>query len=435
MTIFNKNQRFFNCILTFLLAIAVQFIAASPVRAAELVIDSQPTDFAGQVGDNARFSVIANGDSLHYQWQYCHANGTVWASSSQTGNTTNTVNVPMTEKRVGQKYRCVITDGSGNTLTSQSAEIKIDDSFAITEQPVSVTIAEKQTAVFRVSAIGENVSYQWQYKSTRENAGWKSCSTTTGHETPTISVAAYSYRNGYQYRCVVMSEKGSRITSEPATLIIAYSTAEDLHITSDPEDAAVNTGENAIFRVSAEGTDLAYQWQYKSAKSNSWKNSTSLTQGYNTPELTVVGTSGRNGYQYRCVVTNVSGHSVISKAVILTVTVAETIIIGKQPDCADAIPGENGTFCVTATGNDLTYRWQYCKEAENVWKDSSQPGYNTEVLSVQATIKRNGQKYRCIIKDAYGSQVITDVATLNVYEVDSLPGNDGECSLPIIWGE
>ncbi|MDD6987572.1 MAG: hypothetical protein PUI53_10000, partial [Butyricicoccus porcorum] len=71
----------------------------------------------------ATFTVEAEGENLSYQWQYQNAGSNSWQKSSQTGNQTDTVCVPITAKRDGQKYRVVITDGDGNTLTSNAATL------------------------------------------------------------------------------------------------------------------------------------------------------------------------------------------------------------------------------------------------------------------------------------------------------------------------
>ena len=41
-------------------------------------------------------------------------------------------------------------------------------------------------------------------------------------------------------------------------------------------------------------------------------------------------------------------------------------------------------------------------------------GYNTDTLTVTATIARNGYKYRCIVSDSYGNETISETATLTV---------------------
>ncbi|MCQ2439614.1 MAG: DUF2634 domain-containing protein [Oscillospiraceae bacterium] len=81
-------------------------------------------------------------------------------------------------------------------------------------------------------------------------------------------------------------------------------------ITAQPEDAIVNANENAYFTVTAEGEGIAYQWQYKSATGTTWADTTLV--GNKSRRLTVAATSGRNGFQYRCVL-SAGGVTVVSE--------------------------------------------------------------------------------------------------------------------------
>ncbi len=88
-------------------------------------------------------------------------------------------------------------------------------------------------------------------------------------------------------------------------------------VTANPAQQAVILNETARFSVKAEGSNLQYQWQYSLANEEKtnlaewpWKNIPAGTEGYggiNGPELTVKATKERNGYFYRCAVTNGGG--------------------------------------------------------------------------------------------------------------------------------
>lgn len=89
-------------------------------------------------------------------------------------------------------------------------------------------------------------------------------------------------------------------------------------ILEQPQDNSGSVGDLVPFSITAIGTGLTYQWQYK-ATSN-WNNSSSATAGYNTDTLQVAATAARNGYQYRCVVTDGNGNTTTSEAATLTVS-------------------------------------------------------------------------------------------------------------------
>lgn len=72
------------------------------------------------------------------------------------------------------------------------------------------------TAQFSIEAVGDGLTYQWQYLSNASGATWKN-STSTGYNTPSLSIEVTSTRIGQGYRCKVSSGNDT-ITSEPANI-------------------------------------------------------------------------------------------------------------------------------------------------------------------------------------------------------------------------
>ncbi len=276
-----------------------------------LAITTQPSDYTGAVGDTATFTLEAAGTGLTYQWQYQNVGTDFWQNSSQSGNKTATLSVPITEKRNGQKYRCVVTDASGNTVTSDEAVLRVDSELAITTQPSDYTGAVGDTATFTIEAAGTGLTYQWQY----QNVGtdfWQN-SSQSGNKTATLSVPITEKRNGQKYRCVVTDASRNTVTSDEAVLRVDTG----LVITTQPSDYTGEVGENAVFTIEATGTGLTYQWQYQNVGTDFWQNSSQ--SGNKTNTLSVPITEKRNGQKYRCVVTDVSGNSVTSDTAAIVV--------------------------------------------------------------------------------------------------------------------
>ena len=186
-------------------------------------------------------------------------------------------------------------------------------------------------------------------------------------------------------------------------------TASKPVIKTQPESATAAEGGTANFRVTAGGSGLSYQWQYRTGTAGSWKAATAT--GNKTAVLKVPATNSRNGYQYRCVVKNAGG-TVYSKAVTLTVTPAKPVITG-QPESATAAEGGTANFRVTAGGSGLSYQWQYRTGTAGSWKAATATGNKTAVLKVPATNSRNGYQYRCVVKNA-GGTVYSKAAVLTV---------------------
>ena len=134
--------------------------------------------------------------------------------------------------------------------------------------------------------------------------------------------------------------------------------------------------------------------------------------GNKTDTLSVAATVARNGYQYRCKITNTDGYIVYSAPATLylmpTVTTApadQTVTIGD--------------YAIFSVGIDLddalvTYEWQYSRNSGESWSKTSAAGCDTATLTgIQATANRNGYMYRCKIYGSDGKTYIyTDAVTL-----------------------
>ena len=77
-------------------------------------ITTQPTDFEGDLGDTATFSVVAT-NVKSYRWQFSSSGGQTWANTGTTGYTTDTINLVINEARLGYVYRCKI-EGLDNSV-------------------------------------------------------------------------------------------------------------------------------------------------------------------------------------------------------------------------------------------------------------------------------------------------------------------------------
>ena len=187
----------------------------------ELLITSNPEDFIGSVEETATFAVEAEGTDLTYQWQYSNANQNIWRTSFMTGNNTDEISLPVESYRDGQKYRCVITDGEGNTVTSETASVKIgaaEGAPEIMQQPESYSGDVGDTAEFAIKANGENLTYEWQYCNADSNI-WRK-SSMEGNQTNTVSVPVWNFRERQKYRCVVTGKSGRITISDVVTVSV-----------------------------------------------------------------------------------------------------------------------------------------------------------------------------------------------------------------------
>ena len=366
------------------------------------VITTQPKSRTAAAGSTVKFTVAASGDDLTYQWQFKAPGTSTWNNSSMTGAKTATLTVEATAARNGQQYRCVVTN-SYRSVTSEAATLTVLSKPAITTQPKNVTVAEGATAKFTVAATGGGLSYQWQYKSF-DTGKWVD-SGMADAKTPSISVEATAIRNGREYRCIVTNEAGS-VTSDVAKMTVKAAPA----IATQPKSVTTSPGKTVTFSVVARGAS-SYQWQFKAPGTDTWNNS-GMT-GAKTATLTVEATAARNGQQYRCVIKNSYGTTTSDAA---KLTVLSKPAITTQPQSIKAAYGDVVKFTVAATGGSLTYQWQYKSPGSSTWKDSGMTGAKTATLKVTAEKARNGQQYRCVVKNSQGS-VTSSAATLTTASI------------------
>ena len=181
------------------------------------------------------------------------------------------------------------------------------------------------------------------------------------------------------------------------------------YIKTNPVDYSGNTGEKATFSVSTKVSGVSYQWQYNNG--SGWKNSNST--GYNTSTMSVKVTDARDGQLYRCIIIDKSGTKTVKVASdAAAIHTAFDGKITKQPSDFSGLIGKKATFTVETEGSNLTYQWQYNNGSG--WKNSNSTGYDTASMTVKITEARNGQLYRCIIKNSNGKQIISDEAKIIV---------------------
>lgn len=94
-----------------------------------------------------------------------------------------------------------------------------------------------------------------------------------------------------------------------------------------------------------------------------------------------------------------------------TTVVQPTLKITQHPQDQTGNVGDTATFTVKAEGDGLSYEWQYSTNGTN-WYKSGFTGWDTDTQPVEINTFRNGQMYRCVVTDAHGNTVTSDIATL-----------------------
>ncbi len=415
-----KKRMISGCLLALILVLMLGLCANA---AGEITIVGEPEDIAARIGQTGSATVVAESDSaLSYQWYFKSVNGTEWKVSGMSGAKTATISVPVTEKRLGQQYKCVITSADGATAETVAVMVCVAEPsvIRIDAQPTDIVAALGKTgsATVLASSDGAALNYQWYFKSVN-STDWK-VSGMSGAKTATISVPVTSARIGQQYKCVITTTDGGRIETEAIKVAKAAPTV--ITIEEQPTEMKAKLGQNATATVrasAANGAALSYQWYFKSVNGTDWK--VSGMSGAKTATISVPVTSARIGQQYKCVITTADGGRAESDAVTIGQSAPSVITVIAEPDDLYAFIGQNGTATVEAstdTGAAVSYQWYYKPVKSETWQASGMGGSKTATITVPVIRARIGQQYKCVLTTADGGRAETAVVT--VYEKPDL---------------
>lgn len=99
-----------------------------------------------------------------------------------------------------------------------------------------------------------------------------------------------------------------------------------------------------------------------------------------------------------------------------TVTLGRELLIIEHPQDVTTLAGSDASFTVAASGGrqPYTYQWQQQDEKGN-WVNLT--GANEAELKLSAvTMKMDGMKVRCVVRDSGGNEVVSDTAKLVVWQ-------------------
>ena len=181
-------------------------------------------------------------------------------------------------------------------------------------------------------------------------------------------------------------------------------------IETQPADWEGDETGRAEFTVTAAGgtEPYTYQWQYKTASGN-WKDRSGATE----KDFSILA-KGREGMEFRCVVTDADGNIANSDSAKI-IYAAPKLIIETQPADWEGEESGRAEFTVAAANGTepYTYQWQY-KTASGNWKDRADA--NAKDFSILAK-GREGMEFRCVVTDADGNIAYSDSAKIIYVEV------------------
>lgn len=378
-------------------------------------ITQQPGEAAAVLGEKVSVSVEAVGDSLKYQWYYRDTGAKNFSRSSIKEST---YTITMTEARASREVYCVVTDTYGNRVVTDTATLRlaVNEKLEILTQPVSADAAPGEKATVFVEAKGDALKYQWYYR----DAGAKTFTKSTIKENVYSITVKDSNANRVLY-CVITDAHGNQVITDTVSMIVV----DELAITKQPCDAAAVLGEKVSVSVKAAGYPLKYQWYYRDAGAKNFSRSSIKESTY-----TLTMTEERANREVYCVITDAYGNTVTSETVRLLLAVNEELEIIKQPVSADSKPGEKATLFVDAKGDALKYQWYFRDVGANDFTKSS---IKESVYSITVKDTNANRLVYCVITDAHGNKVTTDI--VNLIHVEKLAITKQPVDAAAILGE
>lgn len=100
-------------------------------------------------------------------------------------------------------------------------------------------------------------------------------------------------------------------------------------------------------------------------------------------------------------------------------TPVQTVFTQQPQNVSNAHDGDSVEFVVKASGENLTYKWQFYNPNNGSWSNFTQSstgvsGYDTDTLTVTVTTSRNRFQYHCIVTKSDSTTITSRNALLTV---------------------
>lgn len=324
-------------------------------------ITTQPTSQIAALNSTATFKIAVSGTGNTYQWQYSDDSGATWKNSTNSSAKSTTYKFTMSNRYDTRQVRCLVSTGDGQSLVSNVATAYLPTTFALISGPKDITAAHGSQVVFSVDVSGENLTFQWQYKTPTSDI-W---SNAPSMDSSLVRNAIAAF-NGYQYRCVI-SDGINTITTDVATLTVTTGS-----ITSQPTNQTVNMGETATFTAGANTVGVknpAYTWQISTDNGKTWMD----VEGANQTTLSVVLTESNECALYRMKLSDFYYSSIAIYSEPARLLSPTSLYVDDMPQSISY--SSAGTFILTANagGNGLAYIWEKSTDGGTTWEAVTTP--------------------------------------------------------------
>ena len=351
------------------------------------VITGQPNDVKAKEGENVKLSVSASEEDVSYQWQYS-ADGTNWTDCD--GENATTANYSFTMKKSSEgKYRCIVNKSYIKETSNTATITFVDDD-------------KKDDG-----------------KTDSDNSGDNTGSGTTAQEgyvasdgITSIYASDDTKKPGQPYKMFKIGASEAKVVGDKIQVSIWVEPASSGNFSydaiyigngNDKEKEPLIIGEEDTKKI--EGKKLE-RFTFEVPLSMAGKEvhyvpRNGRTQKFSTTSSLALKLPALSDFKKQTVIT------IQSQPIAKTVAKAGD----KISLFIDAL-GEEGTT--------LSYQWQYSDDGES-WTNCKELSAGTDNYTFTMEEKLAG-KYRCIVKDNTGTEIISDISEITFQKVSEKEG-------------
>lgn len=255
------DGRLFRCKVSGACGVAYSLPAVLHVERPVSIV-SQPSDASACAGEEASFSVVAEGEGLSYSWEFDDGSGGGFVPLEDGPGVSGATSPTLTLSEMGAmragRYRCAVESVCGLVLSAE-ATLSQGESPAISGEPSDLVVNEGGAATFTVMASGGGLAYRWE----RSDDGGVTFSALDGATAPSYTIPAASIDDdGALLRCVLSTPCGTA-TSRVALLEVLRVQEIPLEAGWNAISLAVRPSDSSISSVLASIAGqhgLVYAW-------------------------------------------------------------------------------------------------------------------------------------------------------------------------------
>ncbi|MBP3633313.1 MAG: S-layer homology domain-containing protein [Oscillospiraceae bacterium] len=203
-------------------------------------------------------------------------------------------------------------------------------------------------------------------------------------------------------------------------------TVKELKIKEQPKSISGKSGDEVILEVWIEGGTLPYTYTWLVGNDNNagiingldgtWVSGGSLSESgsfFSKLHITLPSQNLIDDSIF-CVIEDSAGKSVSTDKVTVTMVQDSTPLkIQSSPDDVTVLPGETAELSIAVTGGTKPYKYSWEQYDGKIWKAAGETA-DTLMVKIPPAYSGSGQNYRCVITDAAGQSLTSDVARVSV---------------------